>query len=307
MGAEDDADRFRVGGWVSGEDDEPVPEQPAGENTLGRAFPWPEGIGGPEPEPEPEPESPRIRQPAPDFAFTTVPMEGFGEDRPYRGQRRADGTRDRRWPALAALLVAVSVVLAVLIVLVARPTRRQTLAPPAAGASASASASPQESTVMSATPLPATTRPRVVVPPNNPSPTPFRPITIQAEAPGNILGGSAWVQAYPGASGGKIVRNIGQWDTPAGPGTLTFPKVTVPANGVYTLTIFYVHLDNEARRTMVITVTGVGSASVTVNGSSTCCASQAVALPLRKGVNRITFGNPNGHAPSLDKIMVSLL
>jgi hypothetical protein len=58
---------------------------------------------------------------------------------------------------------------------------------------------------------------------------------------------------------------------------------------------------------MVVSIAGGGSLSVTVTGSSTCCASKAVSVTLRKGVNQITFGNPDGHAPSLDKIMVSHL
>jgi hypothetical protein len=317
MDAEDDgAERFRVGRWVSDEDGEPEPGPRAGENTLGRPFPWPEGIGGPEPDPVPEepPEEPRIRLPAPEFEFNTVPvpLDEFSQERRYRGARRADGTRrNRHWPMAAALLVAVGVALAVLIVLVALPTRRVSLVPSnTAGAATSATAQPPPTASAgpsSPAPAPVATSPRVVLPPKPPSATPFRPITIEAEAPGNILTGTAWVQAYPGASGGKIVRNIGNWGGDAGPGTLTFPKVTVPANGVYQLTFFYVHLDNEAQRTMVISIVGVGTLSVTVTGNSTCCASKTIAVPLRAGANRITFGNPDNHAPSLDKIVVSML
>jgi hypothetical protein len=106
---------------------------------------------------------------------------------------------------------------------------------------------------------------------------------------------------------GKIVRNIGEWGSAFGPGTLTFVGVAAPENAVYTLTFFYVHLDNAPQRTAVITIGGVGSLSVTVTGSATCCASQAIAVPLRKGLNTIWFANPDGHAPSLDKIVISAL
>ncbi|MEN3303832.1 MAG: hypothetical protein V7603_34 [Micromonosporaceae bacterium] len=331
----DDPDRLRVGRWVPDEDDdEPGPPLPAGENTLGRRFPWPEEIGRPDPDdptrhggqpptppyefPEPVRDgSPPIRQPAPvpEDEIAGVRHDELGQDRRYRGLRRADGALDRRWPIVGGALLVVIVALAVLIVLVAMPARRTAVAPPngAGAASVSVAASPQRSPAMSAAPasapaaVPTATPVLNVPPPQPPSATPFRSVTYQAESAGNVLGGSALVQAYPGASGGKIVRTIGAWGGLLGPGTLTFPNVAVPANGVYVLTFFYVHLDNAAQRTVLITIGGVGSFAVTVLGTSTCCAGKAVAVPLRKGVNSITFGNPDGHAPSLDKIVVSVL
>jgi len=83
--------------------------------------------------------------------------------------------------------------------------------------------------------------------------------------------------------------------------------VLAPADSVYVLTLYYVHLDNAPTRTAVVTVGGVGSFMVTVTGSATCCANKAVAIPLRKGANSITFSNPNGHAPSIDRIVISNL
>jgi hypothetical protein len=324
MDAEDDGtDRFRVGRWVSDEDGGPGPLA-AGENTLGRRFAWPEEIPGPGPvtgappqapdEEEPlDRESPWIRMPAPvpDEEFQGTRLDEFGPDRGYRGHRRADGKRPLRWPILGTALVVVSVALAVLIVLAAAPSRRRAAGPPAGAGSPSAAATGQPSPTISTAPSSTAGPTQTVtypgnVPPKPASATPFESVTIEAEAPGNILTGTATLQDYAGASGGKVVRNIGNWDGTV-PGTLTFPKVTVPANGVYVLTFSYVHLDNYPQRTMVITIGGVGSFAVTVTGSSTCCSTKAVAVPLRKGVNRITFGNPDGHAPSLDKVVVSLL
>jgi hypothetical protein len=134
---------------------------------------------------------------------------------------------------------------------------------------------------------------------------PIAPVTYEAEAPGNLIGGSAWVQRFSGASGGAIIRNLGDWSTSDGPGTLTVTGIRVPAAGAYTLTVFYLHLDNEKRRTLVFAVAGQPATSVTVTGSATCCASRAIRISLRAGVNAITFGNPNGHAPSIDKIVIS--
>jgi len=100
------------------------------------------------------------------------------------------------------------------------------------------------------------------------------------------------------------VRNIGKWDRKTPAGTLRFNNVTVPADGTYTLVFFYVHLDDQPNRTAVITVAGQEPFSVSVVGA-TCCASRTVLVALRKGSNAITLGNPAGHAPSIDKIVIS--
>jgi hypothetical protein len=137
------------------------------------------------------------------------------------------------------------------------------------------------------------------------SPTVLRPVTYEAEAPGNDLGGSANTRTYDGASGGRVVSNLGDWGSNAGPGTLTVRDVTAPENAVYRLTFYFVHPDDARQRTVVITVAGVGSFSVTVQGNATCCNAQRVTVTLHKGANAITFGNPDGHAPSIDKIVIS--
>jgi hypothetical protein len=134
----------------------------------------------------------------------------------------------------------------------------------------------------------------------------FAPVTIEAEAPTNVTGGSAWVAAYPGASGGKIVRNLGDWNTAQGPGWLRFNGVTVPADGTYTVTLYNVHIDNSSPRTAVVTVSTGVSVTVSLRGSSACCAASAIKVGLRKGVNTITVGNPADHAPSIDRIVISL-
>jgi len=137
-------------------------------------------------------------------------------------------------------------------------------------------------------------------------PVRFGPVTIEAEAPGNALHGSAWVAPYPGASGGNIVRNIGNWGDRRGPGILLFQDVTVPVDGAYTLTFFFVNIDNEPARTAVITVLGGEAQSVPVQGSSICCLPASVRVTLRGGTNIVTFGNETGHAPSIDRIVLSL-
>lgn len=135
------------------------------------------------------------------------------------------------------------------------------------------------------------------------APPKFGPVTFEAEAPGNALGGSAWVDRYPGASGGSIVRNIGDWG--GRDGFLSFQHISVPAAGTYTLRLFHVNIDNERTRTAVITVAGRDPQRVTFNGGSTCCTGSALKVQLRKGDNTITVSNPDGHAPSIDRIVLS--
>jgi hypothetical protein len=147
-------------------------------------------------------------------------------------------------------------------------------------------------------------------PSSAPSPAPavvrYGPVTFEAEAGGNALGGSAWVASYPGASGGRIVRNLGDWNAREGAGTLRFEDITVPVAGLYTLRIFHVNLDNERTRTIVVTVSGAEPRSFAIDGSSTCCTVFTLQVPLRKGRNAITLGNPAGHAPSVDRVVLSL-
>jgi hypothetical protein len=151
------------------------------------------------------------------------------------------------------------------------------------------------------------TAPRVT--PSARRPAPLAPVTYEAEAPSNTLGGSAHVARYRNASGGRIVRDIGDWGedddaSGGGAGTLRFNGVAVPAAGVYQLTFFYVNLDNEPTSTAVITTSGERMITVTVDGGSACCAAKTVQVSLANGANSITFANANGHAPSIDKIII---
>lgn len=168
--------------------------------------------------------------------------------------------------------------------------------------------------VPSAGPSPSGLATRAAPPPvPTPTPTPtttrpvarFGPVTIEAEAPGNVTGGSAWVEEYPGASGGAVVRNLGDWGDRRGDGFLRFTGITVPADGTYTVKFFFVNIDNERTRTAVITVPGQDPQSVSVEGGATCCTAASVRVTLRKGTNTVTFGNSRGHAPSIDRIVLS--
>lgn len=130
------------------------------------------------------------------------------------------------------------------------------------------------------------------------------PETYEAEAPANTLLGSARTSVYPNASGGVVVQTLGTWGGTVGEGALRFNDVTAPASGTYVLTIYYVQPNNEPTRTALVTASGSGSISVTVAGNATCCSAQRIRVELDAGANSITFSNPSGHAPAIDKIVL---
>jgi hypothetical protein len=163
------------------------------------------------------------------------------------------------------------------------------------------SAHRQSAGVAAWVPANATTPPATGILP--PTPTVGAPVTYEAEAASNALTGSAFAGRYQGASGGRVVENIGRWS--GGPGTLRFNRVTAPTAGRYTLTYFFLHVNGEATRTVTIVVSQSQPITVTASGGSTCCARQVVTVFLQAGPNAITFANPRGHAPAIDKIEIS--
>jgi hypothetical protein len=150
----------------------------------------------------------------------------------------------------------------------------------------------------------ATTRP-----PTKPTVNPplFTPITVEAEAGGLAvtLGGSARIAPYDGASGGKVARNIGDWNMQGGPGTLGFNDVTFPSDGTYVLAISFVHLDNEPTRTAQITVSGLTPVTATFTSGSQCCAVKEVSVVVPAGTRTITISNQQGRVPAIDKVVIS--
>jgi hypothetical protein len=132
----------------------------------------------------------------------------------------------------------------------------------------------------------------------------YRIVTYEAEATGNTLAGSASVSAYDGASGGQLVRAIGNWGGTKGPGALRFNNVEVARGGPYVLTFYFVNIKASATRTVVVTASGSQSNLVTVVSDSACCSAQPMVVFLSKGKNSITFSNTGGEAPAIDKITI---
>ncbi len=243
---------------------------------------------------------------------------------------RIPAYRRHRWFAVAAMAVALGIVVASTAVAVSLTSGFRPDTGPGGGDLPAVAAPPAPVPAPlavgdSPSPSPTTTRsskPPKRVPSRSPSPAtptsaaagsvraaaplvPTGGVTYEAEAPGNTLGGSAWVDSYPGASGGMIVRNLGDWGIRGGPGWLRFNSVTVPATGRYTVTLYAIHLNNEPSRTVLLTVSGASPVSALVSASATCCAASGVVVMLVAGTNSITIGNPDGHGPSIDQIVIS--
>jgi hypothetical protein len=237
----------------------------------------------------------------------------FDDVRPRR-RRRVPGRTRRRQLLVGVAVLALGVAAAVPLLRAAGHSTPRAQPPPAPVVTgpasvpvdaASASPGPSPSPSPSAQPVPPPPAPV----PSRPAPRPPAPrptgTTYEAEDPANTLGGTARVDDYPRASGGRIVRNIGNWDGRHSAGWLRFNNVTVARAGTYVLTFSFVHLDGAPTRTVDIDVSGNSPVSMTVTGSDTCCATAHLSIVLNPGANTITFSNPDDHAPSIDKIVVS--
>jgi hypothetical protein len=234
-------------------------------------------------------------------------MDGVTKPPGYLGHRREKLPAGRRWLWVGTAVVALCMVIAASLAMCSSPPGDhgddgerdvrgggQAVTGAADEPSSSDEASPRQS------PAPSPSRSSVR--------PPFQPIGLEAEAGAAELGGAAEIITYAGASGGKIVQNLGRLGPgPKKSGNLTFPNVTVPADGAYTLTLYLVNNGSDASQTAVVTVAGGGSVTVTVAGGATCCVRKVVTINLKKGRNSVTFGNPDGRAPSVDRIVISAL
>lgn len=233
----------------------------------------------------------------------------------YRGvhgmdvrQRRPVSERTRIAFFLSALVALALVFLAALVPL--RRDRSRLLPPVPAGVS-----QPPLVPVPTESPSPATS-PSVVVtdPPGFPtsiptadpvpsspsSPPPvLRTASFEAESAVNTRTGDARIRAVADASGGEVITGIG-----GGEGnTLRFNQVLVPTDGVYTLTIDYVSVDN---RSLTISVDGAPGVSIrfATTGDPEIVGSLALRVRLAGGANTIEFGNPVARGPDIDEITV---
>ncbi len=131
------------------------------------------------------------------------------------------------------------------------------------------------------------------------TPGPDGPQTYQAEAAGNEFAGGAGIWDCERCSGGKKAGYIG------GSGTMSFPKITAPADGTYLLTIDYVAADSsrQAKITINGTTTWINAPGTNDEDWNTPQTLQ-VPVTLQQGPNKISFGNPDGSAPDVDRLIV---
>jgi hypothetical protein len=219
--------------------------------------------------------------------------------------------RRGRWIAAAAIAVGLAVIVVVPVVAAlhsGHPSAPAAVPPvptPAGTDTSAAGTAPGASTGPSVTHSPSPSRSPSPSPRSSAPVPPFAPVAIEAEDPRNSVGGSAWVVAYDGASGGRIVRNLGLWNgSPKHAGWLRV-TATVPAAGTYLVTVYVVHPDGVANRTLVVQVADGPTVTVEVNADDTCCTPVRIRVALRAGANAITFTNTGDHAPSIDRVVVS--
>ena len=122
--------------------------------------------------------------------------------------------------------------------------------------------------------------------------------TYEAEATANTLAGGAHAVSCRRCSGGSRVTGVG------GAGSLTVTGVVAEQAGTAKLAVSYVA---ASTRTAQLTVNDAGPALTTFPGtrSTTRPGTVTVDVTLVAGANSISFGNPDGVAPDIDKIVVT--
>ncbi len=117
------------------------------------------------------------------------------------------------------------------------------------------------------------------------------------------LGPHTRVRDVPGASGGKVVTDVGH-GTPAG--DVTFREVAAAVAGRYTVTVYYLLADTVAHR-LALWVDGRGPTILSfpppVGGA---IGALRVTVPLAAGTNTVRFSNATAkYGPDLDRITVA--
>jgi hypothetical protein len=124
---------------------------------------------------------------------------------------------------------------------------------------------------------------------------------VSFEAEAAQLSGSARPGSLGGASGGRVVRQIG--DSPSS--FVRFTGVTVPEAGDYRLTFHYVSGDD---RWALVTVNDRSDwVRFDDTGGWETVGTAQFRVALAEGANTIQFGNPFNWAPDLDRITVGPL
>jgi hypothetical protein len=183
-----------------------------------------------------------------------------------------------------------------------------TVAPPAAppggpGASAPAPGNPLPTLAPSAPPpLPAQSGSPAGAPPSpRPQPPPrLTPVSYEAESAEHTLSGRAGVHTIAEASGGRTVGWLGRGEA----NTLRFNGISVPAAGTYTVTVFYISGDGSRAAAIRANRSAPGAVTFPATRDWRTVGSLAIRIELEAGNNSIEFGNPEGPAPDIDRIVL---
>jgi alpha-galactosidase len=123
--------------------------------------------------------------------------------------------------------------------------------------------------------------------------------TIEADASGNTLAGTAAVGSCSGCADGMKVRFIGN----GAANYVTINDIDEPTAGSYSLTFVYC-LDGS--RTFDVSVNGGTSTAVALTGASwSVPTSHTMTVTLTAGDNTIKFYNDSAYAPDLSEITVT--
>ena len=253
------------------------------------------------------------------------PEEGIPAEGAYQGVRRAPRPKTRVLVSGVLAVLSIGAALAVRPMLAGGgPVQAGAGAPPRlAGGPSSSAASDQIAMATGAGPVSTTTTTRgsSAVPSAMPvgatgdtgatsvdtsPPVTFVDVSFEAEAgpPDSHLRGGAAVVTVAGASGGGVVRGIGNW--PEGTGSVRFRPLTMPA-GTYRIVLSYQADASSAGRTVLVEV-GPVTATATFAGGSGCCAVSTVDITITVAAEyAVTLENPDGGVPPIDKIAIARL
>jgi hypothetical protein len=247
-----------------------------------RAGPWAEGTTGAAADglPDPPETSPSGRP------GTRAAMHRRARPRVPRVAELLED-EDRSRTALAVALVAIFLAaLAILLVVAGVRVLAGLAAPEPQAARPPATAPPPPTRAKAAV---------TTTPPSTATTTTIPLLRIDRQAESGILGGGARTMGCDRCSGDDRVGFIGNG------GTLTFTGLKAPRLGSYNLSIYYA---TDERRDAFLSINGGQGQPLSFRDTGGFDRVRRVTIPitLRAGENSITFFNPAGFAPDIDRI-----
>jgi eukaryotic-like serine/threonine-protein kinase len=197
---------------------------------------------------------------------------------------------DRPRTALAVALVAIFLAaLAVLVVVAGVRVLAGLAAPEPQAARPPATAPPPPTRAKAAV--------TTTTPPSTATTTTVPLFRVDRQAESAILGGGARTMPCDRCSGDDRVGFIGHG------GTLTFPGLKAPQLGTYNLSIYY---GTDERRDAFLSINGGQGQPLSFRDTGGFDRIRRVTIPitLRAGDNTLTFFNPAGFAPDIDRIRI---